>query len=126
MQALLGMVTEVDAKYNFQRDGSPLPEGAPLKRRYGINGYEFYGQDSWKIKPTFTLTLGLRWSLFSPPWETNKLQVQPTFNLDNWFLNRAQAGLNRSEEHTSELQSLRHLVCRLLLEKKKNKKIKCR
>src|SRR5262245_63771865 len=29
----------------------------------------------------------------------------------------------RSEEHTSELQSLRHLVCRLLLEKK-NKKIK--
>src|SRR5262245_11745675 len=28
----------------------------------------------------------------------------------------------RSEEHTSELQSLRHLVCRLLLEKKKIKK----
>src|SRR5258705_13936083 len=29
----------------------------------------------------------------------------------------------RSEEHTSELQSLRHLVCRLLLEKKKNCKL---
>src|SRR5262245_65282539 len=29
--------------------------------------------------------------------------------------------VERSEEHTSELQSLRHLVCRLLLEKKKNK-----
>src|ERR1035441_10795400 len=28
----------------------------------------------------------------------------------------------RSEEHTSELQSLRHLVCRLLLEKKYNNK----
>src|SRR5262245_62638097 len=28
----------------------------------------------------------------------------------------------RSEEHTSELQSLRHLVCRLLLEKKKKQK----
>src|SRR5437899_3798661 len=27
---------------------------------------------------------------------------------------------HRSEEHTSELQSLRHLVCRLLLEKKNN------
>src|SRR5262245_62588367 len=27
--------------------------------------------------------------------------------------------IERSEEHTSELQSLRHLVCRLLLEKKK-------
>src|SRR5205814_10414868 len=31
------------------------------------------------------------------------------------------AGILRSEEHTSELQSLRHLVCRLLLEKKKKK-----
>src|ERR1035438_9613339 len=28
--------------------------------------------------------------------------------------------MSRSEEHTSELQSLRHLVCRLLLEKKKH------
>src|ERR1035438_10656834 len=28
---------------------------------------------------------------------------------------------SRSEEHTSELQSLRHLVCRLLLEKKKQR-----
>src|SRR2546427_6393066 len=30
-------------------------------------------------------------------------------------------GLNRSEEHTSELQSQSNLVCRLLLEKKKKK-----
>src|SRR5205814_3172615 len=29
--------------------------------------------------------------------------------------------VGRSEEHTSELQSLRHLVCRLLLEKKKKR-----
>src|SRR5262245_66326568 len=34
---------------------------------------------------------------------------------------RARYGQGRSEEHTSELQSLRHLVCRLLLEKKKKK-----
>src|SRR2546425_9320530 len=35
----------------------------------------------------------------------------------------AAGGAERSEEHTSELQSLAYLVCRLLLEKKKNKKI---
>src|SRR5258705_3845053 len=35
-------------------------------------------------------------------------------------------GASRSEEHTSELQSLRHLVCRLLLEKKKNYSVKLR
>src|SRR2546425_9250043 len=31
----------------------------------------------------------------------------------------------RSEEHTSELQSLAYLVCRLLLEKKKKDKLPC-
>src|SRR5262245_63009409 len=39
-----------------------------------------------------------------------------------WYHRCARA---RSEEHTSELQSLRHLVCRLLLEKK-NKKQTCK
>src|SRR2546425_6558842 len=34
----------------------------------------------------------------------------------------ARARLVRSEEHTSELQSLAYLVCRLLLEKKKKKR----
>src|SRR5258705_10318370 len=38
----------------------------------------------------------------------------------SWRLTTSLFPLERSEEHTSELQSLRHLVCRLLLEKKKN------
>src|SRR5258705_4628947 len=39
-------------------------------------------------------------------------------------VSQAKAG-GRSEEHTSELQSLRHLVCRLLLEKKKKNEQAC-
>src|SRR5258705_5725476 len=38
---------------------------------------------------------------------------------------RACREVMRSEEHTSELQSLRHLVCRLLLEKKKKLSTSC-
>src|SRR5258707_11843789 len=38
-------------------------------------------------------------------------------------LGDGQRGARRSEEHTSELQSRQYLVCRLLLEKKKKKKI---
>src|SRR2546422_5914087 len=38
---------------------------------------------------------------------------------------RVRLALGRSEEHTSELQSRLHLVCRLLLEKKKQK-LSCR
>src|SRR5258705_11196272 len=44
--------------------------------------------------------------------ERSDEQILPSF-LFAWCL-------WRSEEHTSELQSLRHLVCRLLLEKKKH------
>jgi hypothetical protein len=105
LTALLGMVTEVDGRYNFQRDGSALPDGSALKRRFAINSYEFYAQDTWKIKPTFTLTLGLRWSLFSPPWETNKLQVSPTTNLDNWFLNRGTEAANGQPSSNDPLVS---------------------
>src|SRR5258705_6601444 len=51
---------------------------------------------------------------------------QQTLNDDGVHLQRASVARGvgtrqRSEEHTSELQSLRHLVCRLLLEKKKTK-----
>jgi hypothetical protein len=92
IQALLGIVTEVDAKYNFQKDGSALPDGTALKRRFGINSYEFYAQDTWKIKPSFTLTLGLRYSLFSPPWETTGLQVIPNVYMSKFFTDRGNEG----------------------------------
>src|SRR5258705_1145110 len=44
--------------------------------------------------------------------------LDPVFNEFSRNPAVAQNSLKRSEEHTSELQSLRHLVCRLLLEKK--------
>src|SRR2546425_4397190 len=42
-------------------------------------------------------------------------------SIDILTAGRAYVEGERSEEHTSELQSLAYLVCRLLLEKKKNK-----
>src|ERR1039458_7890545 len=50
---------------------------------------------------------GLRCPGRTARWESSERAVQPS-GVDS----------SRSEEHTSELQSLRHLVCRLLLEKK--------
>ncbi len=86
--SLLGMITLGNAVYNFGRDGQPLPEGAPVKRRFAQDSYEMYVQDVWKAKSNLTLTLGLRYSLFSPPWETNGLEVTPTLSLNTWFANR--------------------------------------
>ena len=83
--SLLGMITLGDAVYNYQRDGSTLAAGAPVARRFAEDSYEMYAQDTWKVKPNLTLTLGLRYSLFSPPWETNGLQVGTNVNLGDWF-----------------------------------------
>jgi Carboxypeptidase regulatory-like domain len=77
MLGLLGMVSLVNSNNNYDRLGNPLPVGAPVKRDWGLDWYEFYGQDSWRIKPNLTLTYGLRWSLFPPPWEVNGFQASP-------------------------------------------------
>src|SRR2546429_5321201 len=45
---------------------------------------------------------------------------EETFSEGQMFDGSSIAGWKRSEEHTSELQSRLHLVCRLLLEKKKH------
>src|SRR5258705_7934942 len=63
------------------------------------------GRVSSKLKQTLLACL-------APPTVRTKARFM---NVHRLFMKRAL----RSEEHTSELQSLRHLVCRLLLEKKK-------
>src|SRR5258705_8077991 len=57
---------------------------------------------------------------------TNKTRTELDKQQREYFLQQQMKSIKdelggRSEEHTSELQSLRHLVCRLLLEKKKKK-----
>src|SRR5690625_6154526 len=49
------------------------------------------------------------------------LEMAPAYRHDASLLSVQGKPCRRSEEHTSELQSRGHLVCRLLLEKKKTK-----
>ncbi|HKH99548.1 MAG TPA: TonB-dependent receptor [Candidatus Sulfotelmatobacter sp.] len=87
--ALLGMVTQYSASFNFQKNGTALPVGAPVSRHWGEDEYEFYVQDSYRMKPNLTVNVGLRYSLFSPPWETTGTEVAPTFSMGQWFKLRA-------------------------------------
>src|ERR1035441_10849796 len=57
-------------------------------------------------------------------WNCRELPQKGSGNVKNQSASNRRSyafPARRSEEHTSELQSLRHLVCRLLLEKKKKK-----
>src|SRR2546422_6194446 len=57
----------------------------------------------------------------SPAWTVHGLPPPPHFLCSTDATPSPCRPIARSEEHTSELQSRLHLVCRLLLEKKKNR-----
>src|SRR5947207_4025087 len=75
---------------------------------------------AWTDRPTTARTA--RASLFGR--ETSSSPRSPTSSRwrRSWAISSVWR-VGRSEEHTSELQSHSDLVCRLLLEKKKNKKV---
>lgn len=97
---VMGIFPEGDGHYNFARSGGALPQGQGINRRYAVNNYEFFGQDTWRIKSNLTITYGLRWILEAPPYETNGYQVAPCVqaasggctnqNAADWFNRSAQ------------------------------------
>ena len=74
---MLGPISSVNASYNFNAQGETLDAGAIVPRRFAANEYEVYFQDQWRIHPSLTLNLGLRYQNATPPWETNGNQVIP-------------------------------------------------
>jgi Carboxypeptidase regulatory-like domain len=112
IMAMMGIVSEVDATFNFDKTGTTLPQGAPLKRRFGADEYEFYLQDSYRMRPNLTFNFGLRYSLFSPPWETTGLEVTPKgfpvgggtpVTLAQWFQQRGTKMLSGGSSVTDPL-----------------------
>ncbi len=85
---ILGVISQPTANYNYDKTGTPLPNGEPVRRSYATDEYEFYLQDSWRIKPNLTITGGVRYNLYSPPWEVNGNQLAPSVPLGQWFEQR--------------------------------------
>ncbi len=84
----LGVITRGAMNYSYDRDGNPLPIGTPPVRNFASNEFELYLADSWRVKPSLTLTFGLRYSYYGVPYERNGMQVAPTVPLQNFFAER--------------------------------------
>jgi hypothetical protein len=101
--AIIGRFSQYTANFTFGKDGTLLPAGTPSSRNFATQAYEGYFMDSWKFRPHLTLTLGLRYSLERPVYETNGFEVQPTVPLSVYFqdrLNAAAHGTNFTDPIT--------------------------
>ena len=91
--ALAGLVTVVNSNYNLTKNLTATQEGSPVARHFRNHEVEFYGQDTYHLKPNLTVTYGLRYTLLQPPYETTGTQVAPDQSIDGWFKQRAAAML---------------------------------
>jgi len=88
---ITGMITSAEQYYNNSfANGqlSALPPGQWVTHHYLTNEVEYYGQDSWKMRPNLTLTVGLRHTLLQVPYERDGQEVVPTVNMGQWLNNR--------------------------------------
>ncbi len=87
---IIGVLSQSTQRANYDRDGVPQPNGSPVERTIGSDEYEVYFQDSWQVRSNLTITGGVRYSVYSPPYEVNGLQVAPTISMGEWFDQRVQ------------------------------------
>jgi hypothetical protein len=103
---LVGTIPELDNSYNYHVDsatsGTLLPDGAFLQRHFKANEFEWYIQDSWRMKPNLTVTFGVRHTLLQTPYETSGQQVAPTIDTHSWYLKR-EADAQKGQVYEPEL-----------------------
>jgi len=101
-EQVLGVITQPQVIYT--RSGSNLtlnsPPNTPVTAHSIIPTYNVYFSDSWRMRPSFTFTYGLAWTLEMPPYETNGLQTMAVdqsgtpITAENYLRNRETAALN--------------------------------
>ena len=106
---ILGVLSQANLRANYNKDGTPQAPGSPVSREIASDEYEWYIQDAWQLRPNLTITAGVRYSLYSPPYETNGLQVAPSISMGQWFDQRVE---NMQERHPVERQRDRHVRSR--------------
>ena len=90
--ALLGTISQVDVTYFVNRDGTIFSTPHTPHREFISDEFEWYVQDQWKLSNDITVTAGLRYSYFAPPYEKDGFQVRADFDVNEWFEKRQNGG----------------------------------
>ncbi len=90
MTAIIGRFTQYTADYTYGHNLQLTPSGTPTIRNFAGQDYEGYVQDTWKAKRTLTLTLGLRYGLARPIYETGGFETKPDVPLGTYLQLRAE------------------------------------
>ena len=88
LASVIGRYSQYNANLVYDASGQLQSVGTPSQRAFATQEYEGYFQDSWRMRPNFTLNYGVRWSTSTPVYEKNGLQVVPNVNLTDYFNQR--------------------------------------
>ena len=94
LASVIGRYSQYSANLVYDANGQLQSVGTPTQRAFATQEYEGYFQDSWRMRPNFTLNLGLRWSTSTPVYEKNGLQVVPNVSLTDYFNERRASAFN--------------------------------
>jgi hypothetical protein len=74
----LGVVGEISTNYTYDNKGNALALGTGGPRAYRYYQTEAYVGDTWRVNPKLTLSYGLRYQLYSVPYEAHGDESVPT------------------------------------------------
>ena len=77
LASLGGIIGSGGRTFNVTSRQSGFVPDAELRRRYSLNTYALYAQDSWRVRPTLTLSYGLRWEYTGRVDERDGLMLSP-------------------------------------------------
>src|SRR5229473_2528249 len=73
--SILGIMERAQQLFTRGPDFSPNPVGTPLQQHTIVDSDSLYVSDTWRLKPSLTLTLGVNWDVQLPPYEATGEQT---------------------------------------------------